>query len=336
MTEDVADVSVVVVNCDGAAELGDCLDSLIDSDPLPKEVVVVDNGSSDDSLIVAGRRSEHFGGLKVIPLVENQGANAARNVGVANATGEIVAFVDNDTRAKKDWIAAAVRVMTDLDVDAVQCKLLLEHNHRLVDSLGYLIGPFAFPRHIVRPGAHDAEAAEAPRYLFGAKSAGMMVRRDLLLKIGGFDPSFFLYGDETDLFWRVFRAGGSVALAPQSIVFHASGGTKRFLAPSAEDLLYRGGTRNYIRMVAKNQHPKRVLFDVIGQVAVWSAVATYQAAAGHRQRARLIAKGISEALRELPSLQRARRKDGLPFRVVPKSLKARLTLSYLKEVRRAI
>jgi GT2 family glycosyltransferase len=336
MNQDVADVTVVVVNCNGGADLGDCLDSLIASDPPPNEVVLVDNGSSDDSLTVARRRSEHFGGLKVIPLAENLGANAARNVGVENAMCEIVAFVDNDTRVKGDWIGRATQVMRDLGVDAVQCKLLLDHNHGLIDSLGYLMGPFAFPRHIVRPGAPDTEAAEAPRYLFGAKSAGMMVRRDLLLKIGGFDPSFFLYGDETDLFWRVFRAGGAVALAPQSIVFHASGGTKRFLAASAEDLLYRGGTRNYIRMVAKNQHPKRVLLDVIGQVGVWSGVATYQAASGHRQRARLITKGISEALRELPSLQRARGKDTLPFRVVPKSLKARLDFAYLKEVRRAI
>ncbi|MEA2507479.1 MAG: hypothetical protein QOH48_2097 [Actinomycetota bacterium] len=336
MTQDVADVTVVVVNCNGGADLGDCLVSLSRSEPSPKEVVVVDNGSSDDSLEVAQNLSNDFRELKVIPLSTNQGLNVARNVGIEHATGKVVAFIDNDARAERDWIQRALDTMEQTGADAVQCKLLLAHDPTLVDSIGYLIGPFGFPRQLLRPGAPEDESAVEPRYLFGAKGAGMMFRRDALLQIGGFDPSFFLYGDETELFWRIFRMGGVVALAPQSVILHNSGGTRRFLSSAADDLLYRGGTRNYIRMIAKNQHPRRVLFDVFGQVSVWLAVAAYQATTGRRRAARLIMKGIAEAVRELPSLHRLRVEDELPFRIVPKSLKARVTVSYLGEIKRAI
>jgi GT2 family glycosyltransferase len=299
-------------------------------------VVVVDNGSSDDSLEVARGHADGLRELKVISLPENQGLNAARNVGIENASGSVVAFIDNDARALGDWILGALEAMQQLDADAVQCKLLLGNDPKLIDSVGYLIGPFGFPRQIVRPGASNSQATDQPRYLFGAKGAGMMFRRDLLLKIGGFDPSFFLYGDETELFWRIFRVGGAVALAPQSIVLHNSGGTKRFLSSAADDLLYRGGTRNYIRMIAKNQHPRRVVFDIMGQVCVWSAVAACQAMRGRRGAARLIMRGIAEAVHELPSLQRSRAKDKLPFRTVPRALKARMTISYLREIGRAV
>ena len=164
----------------------------------------------------------------------------------------------------------------------------------------------------------------------------MMFRRDVLNAIGRFDPSFFLYADETELFWRIFRAGGVVVLAPDSVIVHAAGGTRRFLSAMAEDLLYRGGTRNYIRMVAKNQHPTRVMLDISGQVAIWTGVAAFQLFRGKVRIAVLILRGIAEALGQLPAIFRSRRSGGLPFRRVPKHLRARITLSYLRQTARAI
>ncbi|MDP9223196.1 MAG: glycosyltransferase family 2 protein [Actinomycetota bacterium] len=329
-------LSVVVVNCNGASELGYCLDSLIDSDPKPEQIILVDNGSSDDSLSVARARLVQEPMLRIISLSRNEGLNVARNIGIENALGDLVAFIDNDAVVKADWIARALETMNEWGADALQCKLLVKSNPGLIDSVGYLIGPFGFPRQIARPGEPDCELLNRPRLLFGAKGAGMIFRKDLLLRIGGFDPSFFLYGDETDLFWRVFRAAGSVALAPGSIVFHSAGGTRRFLSSTAEDLLYRGGTRNYIRMIVKNVHPTRLLWDLLGQIMVWLGVVGYQACRGNLRAASLVLRGIVEGVSEVPRLWSARRDDPLPFRVVPSTLRAALTFDYVRQTARAI
>ena len=333
---DLSTVSVVVVNFNAAAELDACLRALRSCDPAPKEVILVDNGSSDRSPEVAAGHAAEFDRLKVVSLSQNKGLNVARNAGIEAASGDVVAFVDNDATVAPDWIPAALDTMRELDSDALQCKLLLRHDPTLVDSVGYLVGPFGFPRHIARPGTRDGSAFDHPRYVFGAKGAGMMFRRSLLEAIGGFDPSYFLYGDETEIFWRIFRAGGTVAYAPRSIIFHAAGGTQRILSDIAEDLLYREGTRNYIRLIAKNQHPRRVALDVFGQAAVWTVVALVQLFRRKVRSSRLILRGVLQGLREIPMIAKARRRDPLPFRRIPRSLRARLTLTYMRQISRAL
>lgn len=328
--------TVVVVNCNGANELARCLDALAAAEPSPDEIILVDNGSTDDSLKIARSRKAKLRELRIIELPENLGLSIARNVGVEAAHGDVVAFVDNDAAVRPDWLARGVETMERFDAQAIQCKLLLKDSPGSLDSVGYLLGPFGFPRQLARPGTPDGPEFSIPTRLFGAKGAGMMFRRDLLNSIGGFDPSFFYGGDESELFWRIFRAQGEVVLAPESIIVHAAGGTRRFLSEMAEDLLYRGGTRNYIRMVAKNQHPSRVVLDVSGQVATWIAVAVFQLFRGKARIAVLVLRGVAEAVGQIPAIFSARRRDALAFRRVPKHLRARMTLSYIRETARAI
>jgi GT2 family glycosyltransferase len=163
-----------------------------------------------------------------------------------------------------------------------------------------------------------------------------MITRELFEMCGAFDPTFFIYGDETDLCWRILRGGGEIAFAPASVVFHGFGGTKRFLPDRSRELLYREGTRNYVRMVAKNQHPRYLLRDVAGQLAAWTGVALFHALRFRLVEAALVGRGILDAVGELPALLRSRRTSPLPFVKVPDELKARFTVRYVLKVARAI
>ena len=333
---EVVPVSVVVVNRNGADSTVACVQSIQRSKPRPVELVVVDNGSADGSLVALRGVGNVGVPCRIISLSENRGPAAARNLGVSSTYGEILAFVDNDAVVQEDWLEHAIASMSAQGLDCVQCKLLFSANEPIIDSLGYLAGPFGFPRHLVRPGDLDNGQFDEDRELFGVKSAGMLVKRLAFTRAGGFDERFFIYGEETDLCWRMMRIGARIGLSAKSIVYHRPGGSHRFFPVQARELLYRGGTRNYIRMVVKNTTNRRLLFDVSGQVIVWLGVAGYQACRGKWSAAKLIVRGITDAMAELPSLLRDRRSTTLPFVPTPRELRMGLTPAYIWRTAKAV
>jgi GT2 family glycosyltransferase len=324
-----APVTVVVVNCNGAAETLKCLMSVSTSDPLPERVVLVDNGSTDGTRDMIEQEYSSAVPLTALWLPTNVGLAEARNRAAESVTTPFIAFLDNDTVVSATWLKAALETLDAFSADCVQCTLLLATDQTRLDSVGYLLGPFGFPRHIVRPGAIDTPEHRLPRLLFGVKAAAMVIRRRALERAGGFDPAFFIYGEETDLCWRLLRSGSRIALASQSVVLHNAGGTSRFLPNKAESLLYRGGPRNYIHMVAKNSPAKRVVVDVAGQITIWLGLACVELLRGKGKRARLIALGTMDAVALLPRIVRHRRASLLPFVETPKELRMGFNIRYL-------
>jgi GT2 family glycosyltransferase len=331
-----APVTVVVVNCNGGVQTLKCLRSLAASDPRPDRVVLVDNGSTDGTRELIQREYRDPLPLTTIWAQRNLGPAAARNLGAGQVTTPFIAFLDNDTVVHPTWLQGALGAMAAHRADCAQCKLLLYNDSTRIDSLGYLLGPFGFPRHIVRPGAPDLPEYQHPRLLFGVKSAAMVISRLAFETVGGFDPMFFIYGEETDLCWRLIRSGGRIVLAPESIVLHDSGGTRRFLPGEAETLLYRIGTRNYFRMVAKNSPSLRLLPNIVGQIALWSAVAGLQTIRGRFGSARLILLGVWDGLVMMPVVIRARRKSALPYLEMPRELRMGFNVNYLWRLVRAV
>jgi GT2 family glycosyltransferase len=322
-------VTVIVVNCNGGEETLQCLRSVAASDPAPERFVLVDNGSTDSTRRLIEKEYAGPVPLTAIWLPTNVGPAAARNIGAQNATTEFIAFLDNDTVVGSAWLKGALETAAAFHADCVQCKLVLANDSRRLDSLGYLLGPFGFPRHIVRAGAIDLPEYQSPRLLFGVKSAGMVISRKAFETAGGFDAAFFIYGEETDLCWRVLRSGGRIVLAPNSVVLHNAGGTRRFLPRQAQELQYRVGTRNYIRMVAKNSPSRRVLVDVSGHIAIWTGMACLQALRGRFGCAGLIFRGVLDSVTVLPPVVRARRKSPLPYIEVPRELQMPFSMRYM-------
>ena len=331
-----APVTAVVINCNGGHAAPRCLNSVAASDPPPELLVLVDNGSTDGTRSLIDAQYRGAVPLDTVWLPTNVGLAAARNIGSLRATTRLIAFLDNDTVVFSTWLKFALETMAAFEADCVQCRLVIGADPARLDSLGYLLGPFGFPRHLVRPGAMDSPKYDRPRLLFGVKAAAMLIAKQALERVGGFDPAFFIYGEETDLCWRLLRSGSRVVLAPESRVLHFSGGTRRFLPTQADELLYRGGTRNYIRMVAKNAPAPGVLADLVGQLVIWLGLAAVQAARGKFTCARLIALGVIDGLASLPEVMRARHSSPLPYVQAPRELRMQFSLAYLWRIVRAV
>jgi glucosyl-dolichyl phosphate glucuronosyltransferase len=220
------DVSVVVCTYNRAASLGHtlaALDAQVTPPDLTWELLVVDNNSSDrtrdavDAFAAAAR-------FRVRYLFERrQGLSHARNAGVAQAQGTVVAFTDDDVHPDRDWVAGVHAVLRDTGADIVGGRILPRWERSRpawLESRPHLRVPFAIMDHPV--GAPLVEARGNPN-VWGAN---MAFRREVFTRVGLFDPGLGvtgqkLYrGEELDLVRRALRAGCRAVYEPSLVVWH--------------------------------------------------------------------------------------------------------------------
>jgi hypothetical protein len=198
-------VSVILVNFRGAAQAIEAVNALVEVDwPTANlEVVVVDNASGDGSI------PELRAALPRITLVEsteNLGFAGGCNLGVAESTGEILAFLNSDAKPEPGWVAAAVAAFDESDDIAAVASRVLDWEGRNVDYIdagltwfGKGYKPFV--------GQTAGTLGTKPKdVLFGTGSA-MFVRRSAFLELGGFDDSFFMFYEDVDFGWRLNLRG---------------------------------------------------------------------------------------------------------------------------------
>jgi cellulose synthase/poly-beta-1,6-N-acetylglucosamine synthase-like glycosyltransferase len=194
--------SVVVAAYNAASTLDACLSSLRELNYPDYETIVVDDGSIDATREIAERS-----GARVI-RVEHDGLARARNAGVNAAAGEIVAFIDADARADRDWLYHLVETIKRRGAAAAA-------------------GPNFAPEPTSASAAAMASAPGLPREVRAGDDrlaqlcgCNMAITKAALQKVGGFDPMFTTAGDDVDLSWRLSAASETLAYAPGAVVIH--------------------------------------------------------------------------------------------------------------------
>lgn len=211
-------VSVVLVNYKGASDTITCLQAFDDVDwPAERlELIVVDNDSGDGSVEQIRAAVPH---ATVVESGSNSGFAGGCNLGVAHATGEYVAFINNDARPGPAWISAAVAAMeADPTVGSVASKVL-DWDGGLIDYVDGSLTWFGmgYKREVEKPDTGKWDTAKD--VLFGT-GAAMFVRADLYREVGGFDERFFMFYEDVDLGWRLNLLGHRVRYVPGSVAFH--------------------------------------------------------------------------------------------------------------------
>lgn len=197
-------VSVIVCTRNGSATLRPCLESLERLRYPNYEVLVIDDGSTDSVPEI----------LKGFPNVralsqEPAGLSAARNRGMKEAGGVILAYTDDDCVAHPDWLTHLVRGFAgDENAVAVGGPNIPPPPRNGIEAV-VAAAPGA-PAHVL---LNDHEAEHLP-------GCNLAIRKDSLEKIGGFDPAFTTAGDDVDVCWRLRDAGGKLLFAPGAMVWH--------------------------------------------------------------------------------------------------------------------
>ena len=196
-------VSVVVCAYDAADTIDDCLTSLSKLTYPLVEVIVVNDGSRDATASIARQHAA----VRVID-VPNGGLSAARNVGLAHAAGEIVAYTDADVRVDADWLTYLVQPMLASDVAGAGGPNVVPPDDPWVAQC--VARAPGGPSHVM---LDDRIAEHVP-------GCNMAFRRQELLSIDGFNPVYLRAGDDVDICWRLQAKGRRIGFAASALVWH--------------------------------------------------------------------------------------------------------------------
>lgn len=238
-------ISIVIPNWNGKKFLKTCLDSLKRQTFKDFEVIVVDNGSTDESLEFL---RENYPEVNVIGLSSNRGFSAAVNEGIKRSAGEFIALLNNDTEVDPRWLEELHRGLVD-NPSAGSCapKILFFHERDTIASVGiqYHRDGTASDR---GRGAKDQRQYDEMCEVFGASGAAALYRKSMFDRIGLLDEDFFAFYEDVDLSFRAQLAGYKCVYQPKAIVYHVAGGTVSREKPRNRYLC----DRNLIRVLIKN------------------------------------------------------------------------------------
>jgi GT2 family glycosyltransferase len=295
-------VSAIVVTQRGGPLLDACLRALtVALAPLDAEVIVVDNGT-------AGVAVE---GAQVLRQGRNTGFAGGVAAGLAEAAGEWVLLVNDDAELEPGAAVALLAAgRADPRAGSVCGQVRFHARREVINTAGLVIDRLgiAYDRLAGAPALDGGPVED----VFGASACVALYRRAMLDAIGGFDASFFAFGEDADVAWRARMAGWTSVYVPEAVAYHHGSAT----AGEASAAKYFLVGRNRMRLLAKNA--------TTGQLARWGwAMALYDlayvafAAAADRTAAPL--RGRVAGLREWRRYRRAGAAARRPIALAPPS-----------------
>ncbi len=196
-------VSVIVCSYNGARTLAACLDSLGKLNYPEHEIILVDDGSTDDTAYVAAQ----FPRVRYIHQ-SNHGLSHARNTGAAAAKGEVFAYTDSDCMADADWLYYLISTLVSGDYAGVGGPNITPPAQNWIQAC--VAAAPGGPSHVLLT---DIIAEHIP-------GCNMAFYRWAFEGVGGFDPEYHKAGDDVDFCWRIQQAGWVVGFSPTAIVWH--------------------------------------------------------------------------------------------------------------------
>ena len=229
----------------------DCFDSLRLQTFRDFNVLMVDNGSTDDSVEFTRL---HYPEVKIISLPKNAGFSAGVNAGIKAADEEFVALLNNDTKVDPAWLEELYKGITsDERIGFCASKMLFFHFPDLINSAGDL---FYVDGRSENRGFKEKDSAQynMPFKTFSACAGAALYRRALFDSVGLFDEDFFCLFEDIDLSFRSQLAAYECLYVPTAVVYHVHTPTVIKLG----SLLTRNFMRNRLFVLIKNM-PSRLL-----------------------------------------------------------------------------
>lgn len=214
-------VSVIIVNWNSREDLKECLESFLKRVKYPNyEIILVDNASKDDSVSFV---KKNFPKVKIVQSGSNLGFAGGNNLGFEKSKGKYVLFLNNDTVISEDFLSPLVAFMERReDVGIIQPRILFHRPglplHHKVNSVGSFLLKSGFLYHLDY-GKTDKDKSSSYE-VFSAYGACFLARKNVIDKVGLFDPIYFAYFEETDLCHRVWLSGLKVMALTDVVIYH--------------------------------------------------------------------------------------------------------------------
>jgi GT2 family glycosyltransferase len=260
-------VTVIIPNYNGEKLLPTCLGSLQKQEYRDFSVTVVDNGSTDDSVLLL---EEQYPDVKVITLKSNRGFSAAVNAGIKDTSSELVALLNNDAEAGRCWLGELVSAIDrHPEISFCASKMIDFYDRSVIDSAGncYAINGRSIPRGFLEKDTGQYEKEEE---VFGACAGAALYRRSLFKDVGLFDERFISYKEDVDLDFRALLKGHRCLYVPKAVCYHMGGATTgRRKSDTAVMLSARNSIIAFIKNMPRHLLPQALpamAFDQVFQL----------------------------------------------------------------------
>ena len=242
--------SVIIINYNGKDLLARFLPSIERLDYKNYEVIIVDNASTDDSKSFVKNNYPHF---KLVESPQNLGTAEGSNIGIPYAKGDYILWLSNDMEVDPLLLRRLIETAeSSPEIGICTCKMrrLMPDAKKtdIIDRIGGDVDIFGFPS---ARGINEKDRGQLDRVteVFFSFGGAMLIKQEIIDKIGAYDPTFFTLTDDIDLCWRARLAGYKVVAQPKALLYHRVSATIETFRRSRTRYL---SERNTLRAILKN------------------------------------------------------------------------------------
>lgn len=248
-------VTILIPNYNGKKWLKQLLPTIEKSTYPNYEILVVNNGSTDDS---AKFLKENYPQVRTIEIKKNRGYAGANNFGVKYAKGKYVLFLNNDTIVTPNFLKPLVEKMeSDKTIGAIQPQIRHMIKKNVIDSIGSFFTFTGFLYHYGYFQNHKEKKYQKELSVYSVKGACFLMKKKDYIDLGGIDESFVTYVEESDLCHRILLSGKKIIYVPKSVVYHFGGGDMSIMTKS-EVVIFRSFRNRFVSYL-KNLGIKKLI-----------------------------------------------------------------------------
>ncbi|HEX6191875.1 MAG TPA: glycosyltransferase family 2 protein [Chitinophagaceae bacterium] len=270
-------IAIVILNWNGRKYLQQFLPSVVSTQYGNLELVVADNGSSDDSLEFL---AANYPDVRIIQLKKNYGFAKGYNEALKMVSAPYYMLLNSDVEVEPGWLQPMLSLLEgDQTIAACQPKIRSYHYRHFfeyagaaggwLDKFGY---PFAKGR-VFDICEEDRGQYDQSEPVFWASGAALFIRSEVFHQMKGFDEYFFAHQEEIDLCWRMQLSGYRIYSCPASVVYHVGGGT----LPRGNSMKTYLNFRNNLIMLSKNLPLRKKLWvmpvrNLLDAISAWKGL----------------------------------------------------------------
>jgi GT2 family glycosyltransferase len=272
-------VSIVILNWNGQKYLQQFLPSVLSTGYKNFEIIVADNGSTDNSVSFL---QTHYPAIRMIRFSENLGFAKGYNEALKQVKSDYYVLLNSDVEVTSSWLEPMVDLLeSNKEIAACQPKILSYNNKKIFEYAGAAGGwldkygyPFAKGR-VFDICEEDNGQYDQTEPIFWASGAALFICPAVFHEMKGFDEYFFAHQEEIDLCWRIQLAGHKIYSCPSSVVYHVGGGT----LPKGNSLKTFLNFRNNRIMLSKNLAWQKKLWvmpfrNFLDAISAWKGLLT--------------------------------------------------------------
>jgi GT2 family glycosyltransferase len=270
-------IAIVILNWNGQKHLEMFLPSVIATQYSNFEIIVADNGSSDDSVSFL---EKHYPDIRIIRFTQNYGFAKGYNEALKLVEADYYVLLNSDVEVTPEWLVPQAALLeSNSSIAACQPKILSYANKKMFEYAGAAGGwldkygyPFAKGR-VFDICEEDKGQYDQSEPIFWASGAALFIRSSVFHEVKGFDEYFFAHQEEIDMCWRIQLAGYQIYSCPAASVFHVGGGT----LPRGNTLKTYLNFRNNRIMLSKNLPISKKLWitsarNILDGVSAWKGL----------------------------------------------------------------